>query len=74
MTEGDVLTQWQHDGPAGWVRHVQMAGMPGRHEPDVATLPWQALLQALDAAYYTGWGGLEYHPCTTTRAGLGWLR
>lgn len=70
MTEGDALAQWQRYGPAGWVRHVQMAGMPGRHEPDVGTLPWQAL----DAARYTGWVGLEYRPRTTTRAGLEWLR
>ncbi|THU01544.1 hydroxypyruvate isomerase [Lampropedia puyangensis] len=74
MTEGDALAQWQRYAPSRLVQHIQIAGAPGRHEPDVGQLPWQELLVALDEAAYPGWVGLEYHPQTTTTAGLGWLK
>ncbi|RMX06032.1 hydroxypyruvate isomerase [Corticibacter populi] len=74
MTEGDALAQLRHYWPGGLVRHTQIAGAPGRHEPDHGSLQWRELLAFLDAAGYQGWLGLEYRPRQGTRAGLGWLR
>lgn len=73
-TEGDALAALQQALPTGRVGHIQIAGVPGRHEPDCGSLPWQALFQQLDDAQWPGWVGCEYQPATHTRAGLGWLR
>lgn len=56
------------------IRHVQVAGWPGRHEPDVGVLDWQAAFAALDAAGYAGFVGCEYFPAAGTESGLGWAR
>ena len=59
-----------HGGDAA---HVQIADDPGRHEPGTGSLPLDAQLDALQAAGYDGWVGLEYRPATTTLDGLDWL-
>ncbi|KKW67486.1 hypothetical protein AAV94_09985 [Lampropedia cohaerens] len=74
MTEGNALAQLKRYLPTGRVAHTQIAGAPGRHEPDEGALPWKALLQTLDQAGYDGWVGLEYRPRGSTRAGLAWAR
>ena len=50
--------------------HIQIAGHPGRGEPDRGTLPWTRLLDRLDRADYAGWVGCEYRPESSTAAGL----
>jgi hydroxypyruvate isomerase len=54
------------------VGHVQIAGVPGRHEPDVGEIAYDYLFDVLDAAGYGGWIGCEYRPRGATVAGLGW--
>lgn len=54
------------------IRHVQIAGFPGRHEPDVGQMDFRTVFDALDAAFYEGWIGCEYVPVGRTEAGLGW--
>ena len=44
------------------IGHVQLADMPGRHEPGTGDLPFGAILDALDDAGYTGAIGLEFNP------------
>jgi hydroxypyruvate isomerase len=56
------------------LRHVQIAGVPGRHEPDVGEINYAYLFDLLDRAGYDGWVGCEYRPCAGTQAGLGWGR
>lgn len=51
------------------IAHVQIADVPGRHEPGTGTQPIAQLLRDLDALGYGGFVGLEYKPL----AGLGWL-
>lgn len=68
------------DVPATWARcaaataHVQIAGVPGRHEPEGDGIDYPAFFARLDADGYTGWVSAEYRPRGTTEAGLGWLR
>ena len=54
--------------------HVQIADVPGRHEPGTGTLNYPAVFQALDDLGYQGWTGCEYTPAGDTRAGLTWLK
>ncbi len=54
------------------IGHFQIAGNPGRHEPDVGEIHYPYLFDLIDALGYTGWIGCEYHPRQETVAGLGW--
>ena len=54
--------------------HVQIAGNPGRHEPDIGEINYPYLFDLLDELGYTGWIGCEYRPKGETRAGLGWAK
>jgi hydroxypyruvate isomerase len=56
------------------IGHVQIADAPGRHEPGTGEIPFDAHLDALTAAGYSGWVGLEYVPSTTTDQSFAWLR
>jgi len=56
------------------IGHVQIAGNPGRHEPDVGEINYPYLFDLLDDLGYTGWIGCEYHPQQGTVAGLSWAR
>jgi len=54
------------------IDHLQMAGVPGRHEPDTGDVDMPAAFAAIADMGYAGWLGAEYRPATTTMAGLGW--
>ena len=61
------------------IGHVQIAGVPERHEPDTGEINYPAVFQHLDRLGYAGWIGCEYRPARGTApggtsAGLGWLR
>ena len=57
------------------VEHVQIAGSPGRHEPDgTQEINTKYLFGVLDELGYGGWVGCEYRPRAGTVAGLGWTR
>ncbi|WP_407658243.1 2-oxo-tetronate isomerase [Larsenimonas rhizosphaerae] len=72
IVEGDVTRRLEAQFDA--VGHVQIAGVPDRHEPDRGELHYPALLERLETLGYTGWVGCEYKPRGNTRAGLGWGR
>jgi hydroxypyruvate isomerase len=55
------------------IRHVQIADVPGRHEPGTGTAPIRAFLERLDQLGYRGRVGLEYIPSTDTDSSLNWL-
>jgi hydroxypyruvate isomerase len=44
------------------IGHVQVADVPGRHEPGTGTLDLLAILEAIERAGYAGWVGFEYIP------------
>lgn len=57
------------------IGHVQIAGVPGRHEPDkMGEVNWRFILDLLDAHGYDGWVGAEYDPRGDTARGLVWAR
>jgi hydroxypyruvate isomerase len=55
------------------VGHVQVADVPGRHEPGTGTLDFEAILATLDQIGYDSWIAAEYVPSGPTADGLGWL-
>ena len=55
------------------IAHIQIAGVPGRHEPNVGEINYPYLFDMLDQAGYDGWIGCEYRPRRGTLEGLGWL-
>lgn len=57
-----------------WIRHVQIAGAPDRHEPDLARHDLMAGTRRLRALGYDAFMGLEYRPETTAGEGLAWIR
>jgi hydroxypyruvate isomerase len=72
IMEGDLATHVH--ALKGRFTHVQIAGVPGRHEPDVGEINYRYLLELLDETGYQGWVAAEYRPKAGTRAGLGWAR
>ena len=55
------------------VGHIQIAGVPGRNEPDQRReINYPYLFQRIDELGYDGWIGCEYRPRAGTRAGLAW--
>jgi len=83
IVEGDVATKIRHYLPTGRVGHIQIAGVPERHEPDIGELNYPYLFDVIDEVSqqcgWQGWVGCEYRPARGavaggTRAGLGWLR
>ena len=72
IVEGDLAMKIrQHIARVG---HMQIAGVPERHEPDIGELNYPYLMALLDELGYAGWGGCEYRPRAGTREGLGWMR
>lgn len=56
------------------IRHFQVAGVPGRHEPDVGEINYRFLFDLIDTLGYDDWIGCEYHPRAGTVEGLGWAK
>ncbi|MGB2816408.1 MAG: TIM barrel protein, partial [Burkholderiaceae bacterium] len=74
---GDVSKRIERLFPR--IGHVQVAGVPERHEPDTGEVNYPAVFRLLDRLGYAGWVGCEYRPARGaspggTSAGLGWLR
>jgi hydroxypyruvate isomerase len=79
VVEGDVAMKLRQYLPTGRVGHIQIAGVPQRHEPDLGELNYAYLFSVLDELGYDGWVGCEYRPATGTQtggtsAGLDWLK
>ena len=70
IMEGDVAQAIARLLPR--IKHMQLADVPGRHEPGTGEIDFPSLLSAIDRLGYAGWIGCEYVPKTETTAGLGW--
>ncbi|MCP3971981.1 MAG: TIM barrel protein [Rhodobacteraceae bacterium] len=68
------------DVPGTWatyrhlVRHIQVAGVPGRNEPAGGEIDYPGFFATLDAEGYDGFVSGEYNPKGRTAEGLGWIR
>jgi 2-dehydrotetronate isomerase len=71
VVEGDLSERIRRHLPH--VGHIQIAGVPGRHEPDVGEINYAWIFRLLDELKYDGWIGCEYRPRQGTAAGLTWL-
>jgi hydroxypyruvate isomerase len=69
---GDLLRRFERHLPV--VGHVQVAGVPERHEPDQGEINYETVLAEVDRLGYRGWVGAEYRPRGRTEDGLGWAR
>ncbi|WP_332877568.1 hydroxypyruvate isomerase [Massilia sp. S19_KUP03_FR1] len=54
------------------IGHIQLADVPGRHEPGTGEINFPFLFRHLDTLGYDGWVGCEYTPLGNTVDGLGW--
>jgi hydroxypyruvate isomerase len=72
IVEGDVATKLGRY--LSGVGHMQIAGVPERHEPSEGELNYPYLFRIIDELGYVGWIGCEYRPRAGTSAGLGWLK
>lgn len=52
--------------------HMQVAGVPGRAEPDTGHINYNPIFELLDTVGYSGWVGCEYTPSQRTLDGLKW--
>jgi hydroxypyruvate isomerase len=67
---GDLAKSFERHLPI--IGHVQIAGVPERHEPDVGEINYPYLFELIDRLGYAGWVGCEYFPAGRTEDGLGW--
>ena len=83
IVEGDIAMKLRKYLPTGRVGHLQIAGVPMRHEPDLGELNHPYLFGVIDevsaACGWDGWIGCEYRPArgavaNGTSDGLGWMR
>jgi len=72
IMEGDLTRRIERLLPL--IEHVQIAGVPERHEPDDGEVNYAVLFRLLDKLGYAGWVGAEYKPRGKTEDGLGWMK
>jgi 2-dehydrotetronate isomerase len=83
IVEGDVAMKLRQYLPTGRVGHIQIAGVPERHEPNIGELNHPYLFKLIDELSanggWDGWVGCEYRPARgaqagATSAGLQWFK
>lgn len=69
------------EDPLGFIResgaaisHIQIADVPGRHQPGTGEIDFEELFAAIDASGYKAWVSLEYIPEGPTEEGFGMVR
>ncbi len=70
IMEGNLAPTIEANLPV--IAHLQLADVPGRHEPGTGAIDFGTLLPFIDRVGYTGWIGCEYIPQAKTVDGLGW--
>jgi hydroxypyruvate isomerase len=68
--QGDVTSRLAKLLPV--VDHMQLADVPGRHEPGTGEIGWDYVFRRIDELGYAGWIGCEYAPIGDTVEGLAW--
>ncbi len=70
VMEGNLAATFERLRPR--IGHLQLADVPGRHEPGTGEINYEFLLQRIDDLGYEGWIGCEYTPKGDTVEGLKW--
>ncbi len=71
ITEGNLTRNFlEHLDQIG---HVQIADVPGRHEPGTGEINYPFILKAIEQSSYGGLVSLEYTPLGSTDSALAWL-
>jgi hydroxypyruvate isomerase len=68
--QGDITRRLEALMPA--IDHMQLADVPGRHEPGTGEIGWDYVFRRIDELGYAGWIGCEYNPIGDTAKGLAW--
>jgi hydroxypyruvate isomerase len=71
LMEGNLENQLRQNLP--YIGHIQIAGVPSRHEPNIGEVNYQYLLPLLVSLGYEGTVGCEYKPLKGTSEGLKWM-
>lgn len=75
VAEGDLaIKARKYLAKPSRVSHIQIAGVPERHEPDTGEVNYAYLFDLIDELGYQGWIGCEYIPAAGTSDGLGWFQ
>jgi len=72
IMEGDLARTIERLLPR--IGHMQLADVPGRHEPGTGEINFDFLLRHIDRIGYAGWIGCEYNPIGDTIEGLAWAK
>ncbi|TMH08645.1 MAG: hydroxypyruvate isomerase family protein [Betaproteobacteria bacterium] len=72
IMEGDLSMRLRRHLPN--VGHMQIAGVPQRHEPDSGEINHRHLFKLIDELGYEGYVGCEYRPRGRTSDGLAWFQ
>jgi 2-dehydrotetronate isomerase len=77
IVEGDLANRLKHYIPTGHIGHLQIAGAPSKHEPDIGEIHYPHLFELIDERGYGGWIEFEYLPqrgavAGATTSGRGW--
>ncbi len=56
------------------IGHIQIADVPGRHQPGTGEIDFGHLFEVIDASGYDGWVSLEYNPEGPTEEGFDLMR
>ena len=78
IVEGDLAKKIEKYLPGGRVGHMQIAGVPERHEPDLGEINHPYLFELIDRAGLRRLDRLRvpaaHHDPGGTSAGLGWFQ
>jgi hydroxypyruvate isomerase len=72
IMEGNLTKTIQEN--LGRIAHIQVADIPGRHEPGTGEINFTNLFRSIDEMGYDGWIGCEYTPAGKTEDGLQWIQ
>jgi hydroxypyruvate isomerase len=71
MIEGNLITSIEDN--FHFINHIQIADVPGRHEPGTGEINYPGIFSSLNEVGYQGYIGLEYHPSGNTDSSLHWF-
>jgi len=69
--EGELISTMRNN--LDKIGHIQLADVPGRHQPGTGEINYPNVFKAIDEMGYKGWIGLEYKPLSDTLGSFSWI-